>query len=431
MFISAEPSWKHEREEEQKRRNKASHRQNFVGWVSDDLLVYVFSFFDFHHGSLCNASLVSRRWYFLFNDEILWLRIYTRRFVTETVKDRVGKRARSASMEDSDHQGEGGGSNKTWRRKYAHRHCIERNWSSGLFVQKKILEEKGKIFDLLLRGSEAFVAHESGTIGRVDMSRLCDRGSLVGHLGPVLCLDTIDRFLLSGSRDHAVRLWDRESGQCQSVWVAHFGPIHGIAADDMTRRVVTASADTNLKVWDMCTGRCVQTFSGHRRGVHGVTVSGDIVISGSQDSTVRIWDIRVPNSVQVITNHKDWVLSVELCGDTLVTADKTVHLWDMRMLRLHRTLQSHRKLITRVRQDGDRAVSCSLDGTIKMSKWDNSYCASYSTGWQDMITSLDFDEVQLISGGVSGGLCVWNFDEDPLALQPFPISPDLRLAASA
>eukprot|EP01135_Chromosphaera_perkinsii_P004634 Nk52_evm27s292 gene=Nk52_evmTU27s292 len=55
--------------------------------------------------------------------------------------------------------------------------------------------------------------------------------------------------------------------------------------------VVTGSYDNTLRVWNAKTGECVRKLAGHSGGITAVTVSGDIVYSGSEDKTIKKWDI--------------------------------------------------------------------------------------------------------------------------------------------
>ena len=60
--------------------------------------------------------------------------------------------------------------------------------------------------------------------------------------------------------------------------------------------VVSGSRDTTVKVWDALGGTLVKTLSGHTRPVNTVSTFTDektqkvYVVSGSKDNTVKVWD---------------------------------------------------------------------------------------------------------------------------------------------
>jgi len=57
--------------------------------------------------------------------------------------------------------------------------------------------------------------------------------------------------------------------------------------------VVGGSDDRYVRVWDVLNGQCVRTFSGHKSAVRSVKVSpcGRYLISASADGTVAVWDM--------------------------------------------------------------------------------------------------------------------------------------------
>ncbi|MCS7159433.1 MAG: WD40 repeat domain-containing protein, partial [Gemmatales bacterium] len=59
------------------------------------------------------------------------------------------------------------------------------------------------------------------------------------------------------------------------------------------RYVVSGSGDNTVRLWDLSSGQAVQRFTGHTESVLSVAVSPDgrYVVSGSDDKTVRVWYI--------------------------------------------------------------------------------------------------------------------------------------------
>jgi hypothetical protein len=102
------------------------------------------------------------------------------------------------------------------------------------------------------------------------------------------------------------------------------------------RYLVSGSWDRKLKVWDMQTWQETATLSGHRSYVYCVDISqnGRTVASGGQDDSVMLWDTTTGNDLATLTGHNDTVTAVALSPDHLNVAsgakDGEVKLWSIR-----------------------------------------------------------------------------------------------------
>ena len=58
------------------------------------------------------------------------------------------------------------------------------------------------------------------------------------------------------------------------------------------KQVVSGSSDKSVKLWNIETGTCESTMTCHSDGVSSVafSVDGQWVVSGSMDKTIRLWD---------------------------------------------------------------------------------------------------------------------------------------------
>ncbi|UCC65657.1 MAG: DUF4062 domain-containing protein, partial [Anaerolineae bacterium] len=73
----------------------------------------------------------------------------------------------------------------------------------------------------------------------------------------------------------------------------HTSEVWAVAVTGDERWVVSGSADQTLKVWDLESGEELATLQGHTRSVSAVAVTPDgrRAVSGSDDNTLKVWDV--------------------------------------------------------------------------------------------------------------------------------------------
>ena len=150
----------------------------------------------------------------------------------------------------------------------------------------------------------------------------------------VLCVAALPNgncYIVSGSWDRTLKVWDASSGECLQTLRGHTGvarrrrPVERRVDRSSTPRraqvlcvavlpngrVVSGSRDNTLKVWDASSGECLQTLRGHtgvarrRRPVERrvdrsstprraqvlcvAVLPNGRVVSGSDDGTLKVW----------------------------------------------------------------------------------------------------------------------------------------------
>ena len=80
----------------------------------------------------------------------------------------------------------------------------------------------------------------------------------VGHTGKIECVawSSDGRWLASGADDHAVRLWNGETGEAVGEpLIAHQDNVNDVAFTSDGKRIVSASDDGRVLLWDVETGK--------------------------------------------------------------------------------------------------------------------------------------------------------------------------------
>ncbi|OTB01361.1 hypothetical protein M426DRAFT_64238 [Hypoxylon sp. CI-4A] len=134
-------------------------------------------------------------------------------------------------------------------------------------------------------------SHRSGTPSGSSSSSQTEIDEERAAYGPIFQNDPDrplpPRYMLTGSLDATMRLWDTATGKSPRTFFGHVEGIWGLAADSL--RYVTSANDATVKVWDARTGKCERTFTGHAGPVTCVGLSDSRMASGGEDGEVRLY----------------------------------------------------------------------------------------------------------------------------------------------
>ncbi|TRY98994.1 hypothetical protein DNTS_001252 [Danionella cerebrum] len=142
-----------------------------------------------------------------------------------------------------------------------------------------------------------------------------------------------DKLLASGSQDRTAKLWDLADmsllgvfrGHTRGVWSLQFSPVDQVLA--------TASADGMVKIWGLQDFSCLKTFEGHDASVLKIIFvsRGTQLVSSGSDGLVKLWTIKTNECVKTFDAHQDkvWALHGSIRDELIVTgsADSTITLW--------------------------------------------------------------------------------------------------------
>ena len=105
---------------------------------------------------------------------------------------------------------------------------------------------------------------------------------------------------------------DAVTGIGRSVLSGHTGRVHSLTFSSDETFLVSGSGDCTINLWDIQTGGVIKTFHGHTQSVWSVSISPDcsIIASGSSDNTIRLWDAQTGVCYCVIDGHSNYVRSV-------------------------------------------------------------------------------------------------------------------------
>jgi platelet-activating factor acetylhydrolase IB subunit alpha len=99
-------------------------------------------------------------------------------------------------------------------------------------------------------------------------------------------------YLVSGSRDKTVQLWDAFSGQCLMTFAAHDSWVREVILHPSGKFILSCSDDKTIRVFDIKEGRCIRTINDahtHFITCLGFSAKHAVLISGSVDKNIAVW----------------------------------------------------------------------------------------------------------------------------------------------
>ncbi|KAK5053159.1 hypothetical protein LTR84_002133 [Exophiala bonariae] len=240
------------------------------------------------------------------------------------------------------------------------------------------------------------------------------------HTECVYTIQFFGKWLVSGSRDKTLRVWDLETrrlrgkplvGHCQSVLCLQFDPTE---KEDV---IISGSSDSSVIIWRFSTGQKIAEIPGaHEESVLNLRFDRRYLVTCSKDRRIKIWNrnqltatdpdyprinressARVPTYIVnptemepsllearlangtirtlkpytlllTLEGHGAAVNAIQINGDLIVSAsgDRLIKVWSVKDGRLLRTLQGHQKGIACVQFDSKRIVSGSSDNTVRI-----------------------------------------------------------------
>ncbi|KAF9459713.1 WD40-repeat-containing domain protein [Collybia nuda] len=242
------------------------------------------------------------------------------------------------------------------------------------------------------------------------------------------------KYLVSGSTDKTIRLWDTETGGLViGPFKGHKAPVSSVTFSYDSRRIASGSYDFSVRIWEVDTGELAMTpLEGHTGPITSISFSRDgrQVVSGSEDKTLRIWDVdEAELAVKTLTGHKGIVTSVAFSQDqkhvVSGSTDKTIIVWNAKTgTIISGPLEGHTFWVNSVgfSPNGKRIVSGSNDHTIMI--WDTitgTPLIKPFKGHLDGVTSVAYsqDGRRIVSGSYDETVRIWDAETGNHISGPF------------
>ncbi|MBL1202440.1 MAG: hypothetical protein FWK04_26070 [Nostoc sp. GBBB01] len=226
------------------------------------------------------------------------------------------------------------------------------------------------------------------------------------------------RYLVSGSADKTVRLWDLQGNLIGQPFEGHEAFVNSVAFSPDGQLIASGGNDGKVRLWNTQGKSVKEPFRGHEDDVSSVAFSpdGQYIVSGSADKTLRLWDLQGNLIGKPFQGHEDAVISVTFSpdGQYIVSGsrDKTIWLWDFQGNPIGKPFQGHNETVVTVTfsPDGQYIASSSQDGTVRLWSRHGNPIGTPFRGHEGSVISVAFSpDGQLIgSAGNDKTIRLWD-----------------------
>ncbi|KAF1845315.1 WD40 repeat-like protein [Cucurbitaria berberidis CBS 394.84] len=268
-----------------------------------------------------------------------------------------------------------------WQFLYKQKRRLEDNWDAGRFSNFQLPHPNHPdeahtecVYTIQYSGKYLVSGSRDKTIRiwNLDTLRLV-HPPLAGHTASVLCLQFDERpdqdIVVSGGSDCRVILWRFSTGRIiKEIDKAHSESVLNLRFDD--RYLVTCSKDKTIKVWNRKemwptddTYPSSTIKSSARFPSYIINMQEQV-----ENSHLHFKPLQPYSLIMTLEGHGAAVNAIQILDGQIVSAsgDRSVKVWDVRTGACTRTFSGHSKGIACVQFDGRRIVSGSSDETVRI-----------------------------------------------------------------
>ncbi|KAK6435378.1 hypothetical protein LTR95_008430 [Oleoguttula sp. CCFEE 5521] len=219
-----------------------------------------------------------------------------------------------------------------------------------------------------------------------------------GHTECVYTIQHTNEWLVSGSRDRSIRVWDLATSRLKRAMNGHEQSVLCLQFDATPENdiIVSGGSDSWVIIWKFSTGEVIKKMTdAHTESVLNLRFDDRYLVTCSKDKTIKLWsrhamtktspllpahtidnyaalsktDLIAEHSLlATLRGHHAAVNAVMIHESTIVSAsgDRTIRNWNLHTGKTVRTYTGHTKGIACVQYDGRRIISGSSDNSVRI-----------------------------------------------------------------
>jgi len=211
--------------------------------------------------------------------------------------------------------------------------------------------------------------------------------------------------------NYEIEIHNAITGTCISILSGHTHWLDSVAFSSDGRYLVSGSCDKTVKLWDIQTGGDIKTFHGHTGRIDSVSISWDCttIASGSRDKTIRLWDTQTGECHHIIDEHKDRINIVIFSptnSQLLISAseDNTIRWWDVNGHQISPTYEGNNVALS---SDGALFVSCGKSAATVQNSNTGAVVAELQVSGKNPQCCCFSPDDKFVLGGIGHIIYIW------------------------
>lgn len=238
-------------------------------------------------------------------------------------------------------------------------------------------------------------------------------------------------FIISGSRDQTIRVWNTATRRlAYPPLTGHNSSVFHVVADHEADILVSCAGNGSLIIWQLSTGRRKNHVSqAHSDSILSIKLNSKYLISTSKDCTAKIWarqSLEQPREQQmsepfphsVLRGHSASINAVVLTEEEAITAcgDRKIRVFNLDSGTCIQQMSSHEKTIASlsISADGQYIISAGGDADIVIHHKQSGRAIARLKGHNDLVRALmiSHGDNLIVSGSYDETVAIWAFKED-------------------
>jgi WD40 repeat protein len=248
--------------------------------------------------------------------------------------------------------------------------------------------------------------------------------TLEGHTQGITCCKTRGDYIISGSSDKTLRIWELQKNTTLNSSIGTAGPgylntrtLHGhqsgIKTLDLDDRLLfSVSNDQQMKIWHLESGNCLYSFTTSMNGISCMLHDPNrhLAVFGTLDGHLNLWRLVKRPHIEPISIERD----AEVTQQYNLQVYHSLYNWANNpsgIFESKQVFRLHSRWVLDCKVDDWRLISVGSDGVLNIYNYhtdSNLYALKSDTG--KAFTSVQYEDRCIIAGCVDGNLYYWSYE---------------------